>query len=318
MASFYFKGRDLRPMSEGEMRQVRGRDISMIFQDPMTSLNPVFSIEQQMIDAILAHPPNDKPISRNQARERAITMLSRVGIPDAAKRIRNFPHQFSGGMLQRIMIALALQSNPALLIADEPTSALDVTLEAQITDLIRGLRDELQTSILYITHDLGIVAQLCDHVVVLYAGNVVETGTIFDVFKKPLHPYTQALLRSHPSHQMQVKRLITIRGRVPSLKELPVGCKFAPRCDVAQAVCFTQEPALVHMGPQSVLCHAYQQDWQGMSPSLPPAIGSLPNTAVAPAQAATSKPRVVDAEQVKVHYRDTVGWLGKIWENNRA
>ncbi|HSB00194.1 MAG TPA: ABC transporter ATP-binding protein [Anaerolineales bacterium] len=308
-----FKGRDLRGMSEEEMRRVRGRDISMIFQDPMTSLNPVFSIEQQMVDAILAHPPNDQPISRPQARERAINMLNRVGIPDAAKRIRNYPHQFSGGMLQRIMIALALQSNPALLIADEPTSALDVTLEAQITDLIRELRDELQTSILYITHDLGIVAQLCDHVVVLYAGNVVETGDIFHVFKKPLHPYTQALLRSHPSHQMQVERLITIRGRVPSLKELPVGCKFAPRCDLAQSVCFTQEPVLSHVGAQSVLCHAYQQDWQGMSPSLPSAaIDHFPNTGVTPVQATTSETRVVDVEQVKVHYRDTVGWLGKI------
>jgi peptide/nickel transport system ATP-binding protein len=308
-----FQGRDLRRLSEDEMRQIRGRDISMIFQDPMTSLNPVFSIEQQMMDAILAHPPNSQPISHSQARERAINMLNRVGIPDAAKRIRNFPHQFSGGMLQRIMIAQALQSNPALLIADEPTSALDVTLEAQITDLIRELRDELQTSILYITHDLGIVAQLCDHVVVLYAGNVVETGDIFDVFKKPLHPYTQALLRAHPSHQVQVERLITIRGRVPSLKELPVGCKFAPRCDLAQSACFTQEPALARIGVQTVLCHAYQQDWQGMSPSLPSAASDhFPNTGATRAQATTSEIKVVDAEQVKVHYRDTVGWLGKI------
>ncbi|MGB8983636.1 MAG: ABC transporter ATP-binding protein [Anaerolineales bacterium] len=308
-----FKGRDLRGLSEDEMRRLRGRDISMIFQDPMTSLNPVFSIEQQMVDAILAHPPGDRPISRSDARLRAIDMLNRVGIPDAAKRIRNFPHQFSGGMLQRIMIAQALQSNPALLIADEPTSALDVTLEAQITDLIRGLRDELQTSILYITHDLGIVAQLCDHVVVLYAGNVVETGDIFNVFKKPLHPYTQALLRSHPSHQMQVERLITIRGRVPSLKELPIGCKFAPRCDLAQSACFTQEPALAHIGAQSVLCHAYLQGWQGMSPSLPsPASDHFPNTGFAPARATPSATRIVDAEQVKVHYRDTIGWLGKI------
>jgi peptide/nickel transport system ATP-binding protein len=240
-------------------------------------------------------------------------MLNRVGIPDAAKRIRNYPHQFSGGMLQRIMIAQALQSNPALLIADEPTSALDVTLEAQITDLIRELRDELQTSILYITHDLGIVAQLCDHVVVLYAGNVMETGDIFDVFKKPLHPYTQALLRSHPSHQMQVERLITIRGRVPSLKDLPVGCKFAPRCDLAQPVCFTQEPDLSHVGAQTVLCHAYQQAWQGMLPSLPSAaVDHFPKTGITRAPSVASETRVVDVEQVKVHYQDTIGWLGKI------
>src|SRR5512141_2401480 len=274
-----FQGRDLRRMSDEEMRRIRGRDISMIFQDPMTSLNPVFSIEQQMVDAIVAHPPNDKPISKSQARERAITMLNRVGIPDAAKRIRNYPHQFSGGMLQRIMIALALQSNPALLIADEPTSALDVTLETQITDLIRGLRDELQTSILYITHDLGIVAQLCDHVVVLYAGNVVETGDIFDVFKKPLHPYTQALLRSHPAHQAQVERLVTIRGRVPSLKDLPTGCKFAPRCELAQQRCFVEEPCTTQMGDQAVACHAYEPQWMGASPSSVYTGASQPLTA---------------------------------------
>jgi len=307
-----FKGRDLRGMNEDDMRRLRGRDISMIFQDPMTSLNPVFSIEQQMVDAILAHPPNDQPISRSQARERAINMLNRVGIPDAAKRIRNFPHQFSGGMLQRIMIAQALQSNPALLIADEPTSALDVTLEAQITDLIRELRAELQTSILYITHDLGIVAQLCDHVVVLYAGNVVETGGIFEVFKKPLHPYTQALLRSHPSHQMQAERLITIRGRVPSLKELPIGCKFAPRCDLAQSICFTQEPVLSHVESQTVLCHTYQQDWRGMAPSSV-RLNQPSKTNAAVAQTHVSETRqIVHIEQVKVHYKDTLGWLGKI------
>jgi len=309
-----FKGCDLRGMSEEEMRRLRGRDISMIFQDPMTSLNPVFSIEQQMVDTILAHPPNDQPISRSEARERATDMLNRVGIPDAVKRIRNFPHQFSGGMRQRIMIALALQSNPALLIADEPTSALDVTLEAQITDLIRGLRDELQTSILYITHDLGIVAQLCDHVVVLYAGNVVETGDIFHVFKNPLHPYTQALLRSHPSHQTHAVRLITIRGRVPSLKELPVGCKFAPRCDLAQPVCFAQEPLLSRIEAQTVLCHAYQHDWSGRSPTLPSFGSTQPTEAdatVMQAQVPETK-QIVHIEQVGVHYKDTLGWLGKI------
>jgi peptide/nickel transport system ATP-binding protein len=309
-----FQGRDLRRLREDEMRQIRGRDISMIFQDPMTSLNPVFSIEQQMVDAILAHPPDDRPIRRSQARERAIMMLNRVGIPDAAKRIRNYPHQFSGGMLQRIMIAQALQTNPALLIADEPTSALDVTLEAQITDLIRELRAELQTSILYITHDLGIVAQLCDHVVVLYAGNVVETGDIFDVFKKPLHPYTQALLRSHPSHQMHAERLITIRGRVPSLKELPAGCKFAPRCDLAQPVCFAQEPQLCRKEARTVLCHAYQPDWRGLPPGLPSIAFREPSRAgiaASPASVSETK-QIVHAEQVKVHYKDTIGWLGKI------
>jgi peptide/nickel transport system ATP-binding protein len=193
---------------------------------------------------------------------------------------------------------------------------LDVTLEAQITDLIRGLRDELQTSILYITHDLGIVAELCDHVVVLYAGNVVETGDIFDIFKSPLHPYTQALLRSHPSHQTDAERLITIRGRVPSLKELPVGCKFAPRCDLAQPVCFSQEPLSVRMAAQTVLCHAYHSCWNGWPPaSLYAGYRPLPKNGVAvhtvQAQVSATE-RVVHAEQVKVHYSDTVGWLGKL------
>lgn len=314
-----FKGRDLLRMREDEMRQVRGRDISMIFQDPMTSLNPVFSIEQQMIDTIQAHPPNSRPISRGEARERAIRMLDKVGIPDAAKRIRNFPHQFSGGMSQRIMIASALQSNPSLLIADEPTSALDVTLEAQITGLIRALRDELQTSILYITHDLGIVAQLCDHVVVLYAGNVVETGDIFPLFKNPLHPYTQALLRSHPANQTHGERLVTIRGRVPSLKDLPVGCKFAPRCDLAQAICFSQEPVPTTIGTQTVLCHAYRQDWKGKSPGMlfagsgqPAGVGVAELPVVERVQDSKTK-QVVSAEKVKVHYKDTVGWLGKLF-----
>jgi len=313
-----FKGRDLLGMNEGELRKVRGRDISMIFQDPMTSLNPVFTIEQQMVDAIIAHPPNDRPIRRGEARERAINMLNRVGIPDAAKRIRNFPHQFSGGMSQRIMIATALQSNPSLLIADEPTSALDVTLEAQITDLIRELRDELQTSILYITHDLGIVAQLCDQVVVLYAGNVVEKGDIFQVFKNPLHPYTRALLHSHPSHQTHTSRLIAISGRVPSLKDLPVGCKFAPRCDLAQPICFTQEPLVSSIHAQTVLCHAYQPDWKGESPdrlyaaSVPP-VRSESSEKVTPISGPDSgAAQMIHAEQVKVYFKDTVGWLGKI------
>jgi peptide/nickel transport system ATP-binding protein len=312
-----FNGEDLLLKTENEMQQVRGRDISMIFQDPMCSLNPVFSIEQQMVDTILAHPPNNRPIKRSEARERAISMLERVGISDSAKRIQNFPHQFSGGMSQRIMIASALQSNPSLLIADEPTSALDVTLEAQITDLIQKLRDELQTAILYITHDLGIVAQLCDQVVVLYAGNVVETGGVFQVFKHPLHPYTQALLRSHPSHQMRATRLTTIRGRVPSLKDLPTGCKFAPRCDLAQANCFDQEPQLSLMDTQMVMCHAYQPDWQGK------AISSITAGFTAPMENQEgdltqrlsrigASEKVVHTEQVKVHFKDTLGWLGKI------
>ncbi len=314
-----FKERNLRMASEDQMRGLRGREIAMIFQDPMTSLNPVFNIEQQMVDAIQAHALAGERLSRAEARQRAVYMLERVGIPDAARQVQNYPHQFSGGMCQRIMIAMALQSNPALLIADEPTSALDVTLEAQITGLIKELRDELQTSILYITHDLGIVAQICDQVVVLYAGNIVETGSVFQVFQCPLHPYTRALLQSHPSHQTRVARLTTIRGRVPSLKDLPVGCKFAPRCDLAQQICFTQEPALVvHPDGQSVLCHAHQPGWQGTPAAAlytgltapAPKIAELDHL-VRQEKIATAD-QVVRTGQVRVYYRDTIGWLGKI------
>ena len=313
-----FKGRDLRQMSEAEMQGVRGREISMIFQDPMTCLNPVFSIEQQMVDAILAHPPDNRRISRGEARDRAIAMLEKVGIPDAGRRIKNFPHQFSGGMSQRIMIATALQSNPSLLIADEPTSSLDVTLEAQIVGLIRQLRDELQTSILYITHDLGIVAQLCDNVVVLYAGNVVETGETFHLFKNPLHPYTQALLRSHPSNQAGAERLVTIRGRVPSLRDLPMGCKFAPRCDLAQPICFEKEPQTSTIDTRTVLCHAYQMSWKGKAPGslyhgvAQPAKPEPMETTPAPQEPIAARRQAVHTEGVRVHYRDTIGWLGKI------
>jgi peptide/nickel transport system ATP-binding protein len=259
-----FQGQDLRALDEESMRRLRGRDLSMIFQDPMTSLNPVFSIRQQMVDALRAHDSDGK--EGRSARERAIEMLDRVGIADAACRIEEFPHQFSGGMRQRIMIATALLSNPALLIADEPTSALDVTLEAQILELIGSLRQELGTAVLYITHDLGVVAQLCDRLIVMYAGNVVESGDIYDLFESPRHPYTQALLNSHPSYCLGEARLTTIPGRVPSLRDLPPGCKFAPRCTVAQPMCMVREPRYRDVQGQLVLCHAYEPDWTGAPP----------------------------------------------------
>ena len=308
-----FNGRDLRTLDEAQMRQIRGREISMIFQDPMTSLNPVFNIETQMVDAMVAHPVGQKSMGRQAARDRAVALLAKVGIPDAAQRIKHYPHQFSGGMRQRIMIAMALQSNPALLIADEPTSALDVTLEAQITDLIRSLRAELNTAVLYITHDLGVVAQLCDQVVVLYAGSVVETGDVFSVFRNPRHPYTQALLRSHPSHQGQVARLTTIRGRVPSLKDLPPGCKFASRCGLAQAACFAQEPPVARVEAQRVWCHAYHPAWGGPAVSVPHPVGGsqAPDGTLRQAKMAAAQ-EVVRAGQVRVHYPDQVSWLGSI------
>ena len=191
-----FQGRDLCALDEESMRDLRGKEISMIFQDPMTSLNPFFNVESQMVDALAAHRAS---AGHAELRRLAIDMLGRVGMPDPEIRIREYPHQFSGGMRQRIMVAIALASHPALLVADEPTSALDVTLEAQIVDLMRDLRDELGTAVLYITHDLGVVAQLCDRVIVMYAGNIIESGDVYNTFAHPQHPYTQALLRSHPS-----------------------------------------------------------------------------------------------------------------------
>ncbi len=304
------RGQDLRKLDRESMRGLRGREMSMIFQDAMTSLNPVFSVEQQMVDALRAHQSDG---GRKGLRERAIEMLDRVGIPDAARQIKEYPHQFSGGMRQRIMIATALLSHPSLLVADEPTSALDVTLEAQIIDLICGLRDELGTAILYITHDLGVVAQLCDRVIVMYAGNVVESGDTYSIFENAKHPYTQALLGSHPTHSMRARRLRTIRGRVPSLKELPPGCKFAPRCDYAREVCHDTEPEYVQVDQQWVLCHAYRPGWEGDEPvemATPLAIERQLPEAEEPAGAAEEV--VVEARELRTHFRDHVALLGQI------
>lgn len=308
-----FKGQDLRRFDQARMRQIRGKEMAMIFQDPMTSLNPVFSVEQQMVDALKAHRSNGQRRGRRAWRERAIDMLDRVGIPDAARQIKEYPHQFSGGMRQRIMIAMALLSNPALLVADEPTSALDVTLEAQIIDLIRGLRDDLGTAILYITHDLGVVAQLCDRVIVMYAGNIVESGDTFSIFENAKHPYTQALLLSHPAHSFRAVRLRTIRGRVPSLKELPKGCKFAPRCDYARDTCQVTEPHYVSVDMQHVLCHAYLPEWEGEDPVTalaPSLVGEEPTASDEPEGIAGEV--VVKTEELRTHFRDHVGLLGQI------
>ncbi len=262
-----YKGNNIINFDDEKMRSLRGKELSMIFQDPMTSLNPVFSIGEQLVDAILAHPDPNTPLSRKAALEFAVEMIEKVGIPDAAKRIQDYPHQFSGGMRQRILIAMALLGNPAILVADEPTSALDVTLEAQIVDLIRKLRDEFGTSILYITHDLGVLAQLCDQVLVMYAGSVVESGDVFDIYKHPQHPYTRALLSAHPAADLHTARLATIPGRVPSLRNLPQGCKFSPRCAVAEEICNHIEPKEVLSENQRVVCHAYHEGWSGQDPA---------------------------------------------------
>jgi len=307
-------GQDVCRLDEEALRRLRGQAMSMIFQDPMTCLNPVFSIEAQMLDALKAHPPGAR--QGLSAHERAVAMLERVGIADARQRIQEFPHQFSGGMRQRIMIATALLSNPALLIADEPTSALDVTLEAQILDLIRGLRAELGTAILYITHDLGVVAQLCDRVMVMYAGGIVESGSTRDTFERPRHPYTQALLRSHPSRCRQQARLTTIPGRVPSLKDLPPGCKFAPRCERQRPVCQQVEPPPIGVDGQQVWCHAWAADpdpagagWREGERATPHQGEDAPPAAAGPAAGTDI---MVATHGLCTHFDDRLGILGQL------
>lgn len=312
------QGRDLRQLNEEELRRLRGQEISMIFQDPMTSLNPVFRIETQMLDILKAHLPEEHP-DRAALRARAVEMLDRVGIPDAGRQIEAYPHQFSGGMRQRIMIAMALLSRPAVLVADEPTSALDVTLEAQIVDLIRGLRHEFGTAILYITHDLGVVAQLCDRVIVMYAGHIVESGDIYSVFESPKHPYTRALLQSHPTLGDTRARLKTIQGRVPSLKDLPLGCKFAPRCDVARKLCHTIEPPYVAAGQQWVLCHAYRPmpDEAEAVAQLPSLVPGLVDMQTAPADP-THEKVVIETRELRTHFPDHIALLSQILGQPRS
>jgi len=225
-----FDGTDLLKLSDEQMRRIRGRDVAMIFQDPMTSLNPVYTVGDQICEGIQLH----ERISRKQAWPRAIEMMTRVKIPDAAKRARDYPHQLSGGMRQRVMIAMALSCKPKLLIADEPTTALDVTIQAEILDLLRGLRVDFDLSMLLITHDLGVVAETADRVAVMYAGRIVEESPVREVFYSPKHPYTEGLIRSVPKlseEGLKVRRLQTIEGTVPNLLHLPEGCTFASRCE---------------------------------------------------------------------------------------
>ena len=238
-----FDGKDLLTLSEDEMRGIRGNQISMIFQEPMTSLNPVFTIGDQIGEAIALH---QKGLSKDQVRKRTIEMLELVGIPAASTRVDDYPHQLSGGMRQRVMIAMALSCNPRLLIADEPTTALDVTIQAQILELIRRLQKEFGTSMILITHDLGIVAETCDSVAVMYAGKIIETGTVDDIFNHPRHHYTRGLLNSVPHFETGKRRtrLETIPGIVPNLLHLKTGCRFQDRCGAVQAKCKESEPAL--------------------------------------------------------------------------
>ncbi len=236
----WFKGRNLLEASPREMRAIRGKEISMIFQEPMTSLNPVFSCGEQIIESLVLH----ERISRQAARHRAIEMLSLVGIPSPEQRVDEFPHQMSGGMRQRVMIAMALACRPAVLIADEPTTALDVTIQAQILELLRRLQQELGMAVILITHDLGVVAETADHVAVMYAGQVVEYCDVRTAFARPSHPYTAGLQASLPKLGVTQDRLRVIPGTVPNPANFPRGCRFHPRCPVAQNRCLTS-PDLV-------------------------------------------------------------------------
>jgi len=240
----YFNGRNLLALKESQLRQIRGNEIAMIFQEPMSSLNPVFTIGYQIMEAIRLH----QKLNKKQARAKAIKMLEMVGIPSPEKRIDEYPHQLSGGMRQRVMIAMALSCNPKLLIADEPTTALDVTIQAQILDLMRELQRELGTAIIMITHDLGVIAELVDHVAVMYTGRIVEYADTQTIFTQPHHPYTQGLLNSIPRLDANQKRLQAIPGNVPTPGNFPVGCGFHPRCPYAQDICRIQKPAAFTVG----------------------------------------------------------------------
>ena len=253
----YYQGTDLLTVSEKEMRSIRGNDISMIFQEPMTSLNPVFTVGHQIMESLQFHQNMDK----EQARKRAIEMLSLVGIHTPEKCVNDYPHQLSGGMRQRVMIAMALACNPRILIADEPTTALDVTIQAQILRLMVDLKEKTNTSIILITHDLGIVAQLAQRVMVMYAGESVETADVKSVFKNPLHPYTVGLLESLPKINKDQEKLYNIRGTVPSPKDYPTGCRFSPRCDHCQDRCRNEKPPLIDCGDgRQVRCWLYVEE----------------------------------------------------------
>ena len=247
-----FKGEDILDMDQEALHKLRGGQIAMIFQDPMTSLNPVLPIGFQIAEAVKAHLKLDDTAAMNRAGE----MLERVRIPEARRRLKDYPHQFSGGMRQRVMIAIALSCNPQMLIADEPTTALDVTIQAQVLDLMKGLATEFRTATLLITHDLGVVAGTCDRVCVMYAGRIVETAPTATIFQKPAHPYTQALLAAVPRpDQQRGERLAAIGGQPPNLVRLPPGCPFAPRCRKAQPRCRQELPLLENVGPnQKAAC----------------------------------------------------------------
>ena len=246
-----FKGEDLLTKPESEMRNIRGNAIAMIYQEPMTSLNPVFTVGRQITEALQLH----QGLSSKAALEKAEHMLELVGMPDPKRRLREFPHQLSGGMRQRTMIAMALCCNPRLLIADEPTTALDVTIQAQILELMKKLKEELDMAIMFITHDLGVVAEMAERVAVMYGGKVVEEAGVLDLFDQPLHPYTEGLLACIPRLNGSKGKLKVIRGMVANPANFPAGCRFHPRCSYAKEICRHEEPTLQEFGNRKVACH---------------------------------------------------------------
>lgn len=244
-------GDDLATKNQDEMRKIRGSQVAMIFQEPMTALNPVFTVGAQIAESVMLH----EGATKEEAWKRAVEMLTLVGIPEPATRANQYPHEFSGGMRQRAMIAVALACNPRLLIADEPTTALDVTIQAQILDLLRHLKNQFNMSIVLITHDMGVAAEMADRIIVMYAGKIVEEGTVAQLFDSPKHPYTKGLLASIPGYQdVKNKRLHTIKGTIPNIAKMPPGCRFNPRCPHATDKCRTEEPPLTVTNGQRVAC----------------------------------------------------------------
>ena len=254
--SIKLDGKELVGLPEKEMCKIRGNDIAMIFQDPMTALNPTLTIGTQLMEPIMLH----QNCGKKEAWTRAVDVLKRVGIAAPEKRMKEYPHQLSGGMRQRVMIAMAVSCEPRLLIADEPTTALDVTIQAQILELMCELREKMGTALMLITHDMGVVAETADDVLVLYAGKAVEYGSIEDIFERPKHPYTQGLLNSIPRLDEDVEMLNTIEGTVPAPDAMPSGCRFAPRCPYGNQRCMTEKPGIYHAGNSLVSCFRYEGD----------------------------------------------------------
>ena len=250
----HFNGRRIDNLSEANMRRIRGREIGAIFQDPLTSLNPLYTVGQQLTETIQTH----LDLSHKQARERAIELLESTGIPASRERIDHYPHQFSGGMRQRVVIALALAAEPKLIVADEPTTALDVSIQAQIIDLLKKLCTDHGTSVMLITHDMGVIAETADRVAVMYAGRIIEIGPVQDVIQRPLHPYTTGLMRSIPGLEPDVKRLEQIPGTMPRLNAIPAGCAFNPRCKHVMDRCKVERPELLNLAGRQVACWLHE------------------------------------------------------------